>query len=169
MKQRRLKTLDEAVAATLEMESYASTLPRPESAAAVQGANENDERKESAATTPVAAVDSTTRLERLMERVEVSEQNQAGPSPKREEVRTLIQEMLTNGIVERSTSPWASPIVLVRKKDGSSHFCVDYRRVNGVTRKDVYPLPLIDTTLDALAGLEWFSTLDLLSGSCSGS
>ena len=65
-------------------------------------------------------------------------------SPQRRgEVRNL--EMLENGIVERSASPWASPIVLVKKKDGSTRFCVDYRKVNGVTRKDAYPLPRIDT------------------------
>ena len=86
-------------------------------------------------------------------------------SPKqREEVCTLIQDMLKDGVIEKSTSPWASPIVLVRKKDGSTRFCVDYRRVNGVSRKDAYPLPRIDSTLDALAGSKWFSTLDLLSG-----
>ena len=83
---------------------------------------------------------------------------------RREEVRTLLDEMLKNDVVEPSTSPWASPIVLVQKKDGSTRFCVDYRRVNSVTRKDAYPLPRIDATLDTLAGIQWFSTLDLLSG-----
>ena len=72
--------------------------------------------------------------------------------------------MLQNGIVEPSRSPWASPIVLVQKKDGPTRFCVDYRKVNKVTRKDAYPLPRIDATLDTLAGSQWFSTLDLLSG-----
>ena len=83
---------------------------------------------------------------------------------RREEVRTLLDEMLKNDVVEPSTSPWASPIVLVQKKDGSTRFCVDYQRVNSVTRKDAYPLPRIDATLDTLAGIQWFSTLDLLSG-----
>ena len=72
--------------------------------------------------------------------------------------------MLESGVVERSTSPWASPIVLVKKKDGTVRFCVDYRKVNNITRKDAYPLPRIDTTLDTLSGSQWFSTLDLLSG-----
>ena len=82
----------------------------------------------------------------------------------RNEVCKLLEDMLRNGVIEESRSPWASPIVLVRKKDGSTRFCVDYRRVNAVTRKDAYPLPRVDATLDALGGSQWFSTLDLISG-----
>ena len=86
------------------------------------------------------------------------------PPHRREEVRRLLDQMLEKRIVEPSSSPWASPVVLVRKKDGSTRFCIDYRKVNEVTRKDAYPLPRIDTTLDALHGSQWFTTLDLLSG-----
>eukprot|EP00057_Strongylocentrotus_purpuratus_P021451 XP_011675925.1 PREDICTED: uncharacterized protein K02A2.6-like [Strongylocentrotus purpuratus] len=60
--------------------------------------------------------------------------------------------------------PWASNIVLVKKKDGTQRFCVDYRQLNAATIKDAYPLPRIDETLDALSGAQWFSTLDLASG-----
>jgi len=67
-------------------------------------------------------------------------------------------------IIQPSTSPWASPIVIVIKKDGSARFCVDYRKLNKLTRKDAYPIPRIDNTLDTLSGSKWFSTLDLLSG-----
>ncbi|GFW53059.1 retrovirus-related Pol polyprotein from transposon 412 [Trichonephila clavipes] len=86
------------------------------------------------------------------------------PFAKQEEVGTLLREMQENDIIEPSSSPWASPIVLVRKKDGSTRFCVDYRKLNDVTKKDSYPLSRIDDTLDTLSGHKWFSTLDLKSG-----
>jgi len=72
--------------------------------------------------------------------------------------------MERHGIIEPTASPWASNVVLVRKKDGSLRFCVDYRRLNAITYKDSYPLPLIDNCLNALAGSSWFSTFDLRSG-----
>ena len=84
--------------------------------------------------------------------------------PAKEEVKKLLGEMLQKNVISPSTSPWASPIVLVQKKDGSTRFCVDYRKVNCLTRKDAYPIPKIDETLDTLAGAKLFSTLDLRSG-----
>ena len=86
------------------------------------------------------------------------------PPHKKEEVSKLLQDMLQKDIVEQSSNPWASPIVLVKKKDGSTRFCVDYRKLNSVTKKDAYPLPQIDDTLDTLHGSMWFTTLDLASG-----
>ncbi|GBN25305.1 Retrovirus-related Pol polyprotein from transposon 297 [Araneus ventricosus] len=82
----------------------------------------------------------------------------------RKEAEHLVKEMVDNGIIEESSGPWASPIVLVKKKDGSTRFCVDYRKLNEITKKDSYPLPRIDDTLDALNGSQWFTTLDLKSG-----
>jgi len=76
----------------------------------------------------------------------------------------LIDEMQAQGIIEPSQSKWASNIVVVQKKDGSIRFCVDYRKLNNLTRKDAYPLPRIDTCLDTLSGAVWYSTFDLRSG-----
>ena len=76
----------------------------------------------------------------------------------------LLTDMENRGIIQPSKSPWASRVVLVQKKDNTLRFCVDYRKVNELTRKDAYPLPRLDDTLETLSGSKWFSTLDLLSG-----
>ena len=73
-------------------------------------------------------------------------------------------DMLNRGIIQPSVSPWSSPIILVKKKDGTDRFVVDFRRLNSVTRKDSYHLPRIDDALDALNGTKYFSTMNLLSG-----
>ena len=79
---------------------------------------------------------------------------------KRAEIEKQVAELLADGVIEESCSPWAAPVVLVKKKNGKWRFCVDYRRLNSVTVKDCHPLPRVDNTLDALAGSVWFSTLD---------
>ena len=81
-----------------------------------------------------------------------------------QEVTNNLTQMLANGIISPSCSPWAAPVVLVKKKGGGLRFCVDYRKLNEVTRKDAYPLPRIDDALDSLSHARWFSTLDLASG-----
>ncbi|GBN65898.1 Retrovirus-related Pol polyprotein from transposon 297 [Araneus ventricosus] len=86
------------------------------------------------------------------------------PLARTEEAEHLVNEMVENGIIEESSGPWASPIVLVKKKDGSTRFCVDYRKLNEISKKDSYPLTRIDDTLDALNGSQWFTTLDLKCG-----
>lgn len=80
------------------------------------------------------------------------------------EVRDHIQKSLERGIITESSSPFASPIVLVRKKDGKLRMCVDYRLLNAKTHKDAYPLPRIEEALDILKGAKYFCSLDLAHG-----
>lgn len=82
----------------------------------------------------------------------------------REAIKQQVDEMLRDDIIQPSTSPWASPVVLVKKKDGTLRFCVDYRRLNNITKKDVYPLPRIDDALDRLYNAKYFSSMDLKTG-----
>lgn len=79
-------------------------------------------------------------------------------------VRKHLQELLGSGIIRESESPFASPIVVVRKKNGSVRLCIDYRKLNMQTIKDAYALPKLEDAFTALAGSKWFSVLDLKSG-----
>ncbi|XP_072293407.1 uncharacterized protein [Eucyclogobius newberryi] len=81
-----------------------------------------------------------------------------------EVVKDHINQLLEAQVIRESSSPYASPIALVRKKDGTLRLCVDYRQLNCRTRKDAFPLPRIEESLDSLTGARWFSTLDLASG-----
>ena len=81
-----------------------------------------------------------------------------------EEVRKHLEEMVNIGAIRKSQSPWASTIVLVRKKDGSLRFCIDLRKLNERTIKDTYSLPRIKESLDCLNGAQIFSSVDLKSG-----
>lgn len=82
----------------------------------------------------------------------------------RKVIAEQVGEMLATGVIQESSSPWAAPVILVKKKDGSWRFCVDYRRLNSITKKDVYPLPRIDDVIDCLHSASYFSSVDLQSG-----
>lgn len=75
-----------------------------------------------------------------------------------------INKLLKQGVIEESTSPWSSPIVLVRKKDGSVRFCIDFRKLNNITAKDAFPIPRIDDIFDQLSQAEYYTTIDFKSG-----
>ena len=82
------------------------------------------------------------------------------PPHQYEEVRKHLKEMLDVGAIRRSNSQWASPVVLVRKKDGSLRFCIDLRKLNARTIKDANSLPHIEDALDSLNGACIFTSLD---------
>jgi len=75
-----------------------------------------------------------------------------------------LDEVLESGVIEPSSSSWVSRVCLVRKKDGTFRFCVDYRGINALSKKDAYPVPDIRDALDHLRGAKYFTTFDLLSG-----
>lgn len=79
-------------------------------------------------------------------------------------VRDIVQDLLSKGIIRESESPYSSPVLLVKKKDGSDRMCVDYRALNRITVKDRYPLPLIDDHIDRLGKCKYFTTLDMATG-----
>ena len=86
------------------------------------------------------------------------------PFAARQEVAKQLDRMQKDDVIQPSQSPWASPVVLVQKKDGSHRFCVDYRGLNSVNKQETFPLLRIDDLLDQLGGSKYFSTLDLASG-----
>ena len=79
-------------------------------------------------------------------------------------MREYLKKALSQGIIRESCSPYASPVVIVRKPNGDIRLCVDYRHLNAKTRKDAYPLPRIEEALKSLKGAKFFSTLDLAHG-----
>ncbi len=81
-----------------------------------------------------------------------------------EEVDRRIRKNDEAGVIRESTPPWAAPVLIVAKKGGKKRFCVDYKKLSAVTRKDSYPLQRIDNILDSMHGMCFFSTLDLNSG-----
>lgn len=82
----------------------------------------------------------------------------------RQKVKEIVDELLENNVIRESCSPFASPVILVKKKDGEQRLCIDYRKLNQKIQKDKFPLPRIDDQLDQLQGQKYFTTLDLMSG-----
>jgi hypothetical protein len=100
----------------------------------------------------------------LTDSVPVKQRHRRIPPALLNEVKQHLSDMLQSGIIRESTSPWSSPLVIVRKKDGSLRLCVDLRVVNNRTIKDAYYLPRIEETLDSLSGAKYFTCLDLQQG-----
>ena len=91
----------------------------------------------------------------------VQKQYRRIPTPLYPEVKNYLEDLLNRNWIKPSTSSYASPVVIVRKKCGAMQLCVDYRELNRRTIPDKYPLPRIQEMLDNLSGMGWFSTLDL--------
>ena len=86
------------------------------------------------------------------------------PNSVKEIIRDQCKKMIKMGVIQKCSSPWRSPTLLVKKKDNSYRYCIDFRQVNNITEKDKFPLPRIDTVLESLRGAKYFSSLDLKSG-----
>ena len=110
------------------------------------------------------------RTDRVDHSIDTGEHGPIRQRPSREpfflrnKIKEMIADMEKQGLIQPSCSPWASPVVLIRKLDGSYRFWVDYRKLNAVTKKDSFPMPRIDDVLDCMNGAQFFSCLDQASG-----
>ena len=112
----------------------------------------------------IGCTDTAEHVIELLDTEPFKERFQRIAPPLVEEVREHIQEMLDRGAICPSQSPWCNAVVLVWKKDGGLQFCIDFHRLNSQTKKDVYPLPQMQETMESMVGTRFFSTMDLKSG-----
>ena len=112
----------------------------------------------------IGCTDATKHVIELMKDEPFKERFRRIAPPLVDEVRQHIQEMLDSGAIRPSQSPWCNAVVLVRKKDGSLRFCIDFRRLNAWTKKDAYPLPHMQETMESMVGIRHFSCMDLKNG-----
>ena len=112
----------------------------------------------------IGCTDATKHVIELMKDEPFKERFHRITPPLVDEVRQDIQEMLDGGAIRLSQTPWCNAVVLVRKKDGLLRFCIDFRRLNARTKKDAYPLPRMQETMESMVGAQHFSCMDLKSG-----
>ena len=112
----------------------------------------------------IGCTDATEHVIELMKDEPFKERFRCITPPLVDEVHQHIQEMLDGGAIQPSQSPWCNAMVLVRKKDGSLWFCIDFRHLNAWTKKDAYPLPHMQKTMESMVGALHFSCMDLKSG-----
>ena len=112
----------------------------------------------------IGCTDSAEHVIELLDTEPFKERFQCIAPPLVEEVQEHLQEMLEGGAIHPSQSPWCNAIVLVRKKDGGLRFCIDFRRLNRLTKKDTFPLPRMQETIESMVGAQLFSMMDLKSG-----
>ena len=112
----------------------------------------------------IGCTDTAEHIIELMDDEPFNERFRRIAPPLLEEVRENLQDMLDGGAIRPLKSPWCNIIVLVRKKDGTLRFCIDFRKLNARTKKDSFPLPRMQETMESMVGAQFFSSMDLKSG-----
>ena len=112
----------------------------------------------------LGSTDVVTHTINTVDHPPIHQQARRMPFALRDQIDEMVQGMLAQGVIEPSQSPCSSPVLLVKKKDRSHRFCVDYLCLNSITKMDVFPLPWIDDSLDLLSRAKFFTILDLMSG-----